>query len=162
VRIKSQEDFLAGLMFSAIGIAFALGSMTYRMGTTVRMGPGYFPLILGILLAVLGSIVLIKSVLGEPTEGRSTGRFAWRPLTLILGANVLFGILMGGLPSIGLPSMGLIVAICVMTVVASLASAEFSWRSTAIVAAVLCVGSYLIFILGLKLIIPVWPFFIGW
>ena len=60
VLIKSQKDFYSGLMFAVVGAAFALGSTNYSIGTAARMGPGYFPLVLGILLALLGVGIAFK------------------------------------------------------------------------------------------------------
>lgn len=161
MRIKSQKDFFAGLMFTAVGGAFAVGATTYTIGEGARMGPGYFPLMLGILLAVLGLFIVMESLMVETEDGEKIGRWAWRPLGFIIGANVLFGILLGGLPGIGLPPMGLIIAIFGLTFVAALAGDEFNAREVAVLATVLAVGSYLAFVLLLRLQFPVWPTFIG-
>ena len=161
MRIKSQKDFFAGLMFTAIGGAFAIGATTYTVGEGARMGPGYFPLMLGILLAVLGLFIVMESLMVETEDGEKIGPWAWRPLGFIIGANVLFGVLLGGLPSIGVPPMGLIVAIFGLTFVAALAGDEFNAKEVAVLATVLAVGSYLAFVLLLRLQFPVWPTFIG-
>jgi hypothetical protein len=161
MRIKSQKDFFAGLMFTAIGGAFAIGATTYTIGEGARMGPGYFPLMLGILLSILGLLIVMEALMVETEDGEKVGPWAWRPLGFIIGANILFGILLGGLPSIGLPPMGLIVAIFGLTFVAALAGDEFKAREVAVLATVLAVGSYLAFVLLLRLQFPVWPTFIG-
>ena len=111
MKIKSQKDFLSGLMFLAVGGIFAWGATSYPIGTGARMGPGYFPLLLGVLLAILGAIILLGSLIVETPDGDKVSKIAWKPLGYILGANLLFGILLGGLPKIGLPSFGLIVSI---------------------------------------------------
>lgn len=160
MHIKSQKDFFSGLMFLVIGIAFAWGATTYNVGVGARMGPGYFPLMLGIVLAVIGAVVLFTSLVVEVEGGEKIGRWAWRPLLLIIGANVLFGILLAGLPSIKLPGMGLIAAIYGLVIVASMADGHFHIRSVLVLATVLAIGSYLAFIVLLKLQIPVWPSFI--
>jgi len=103
VNIKSQKDFFSGLMFMGVGVAFAWGASGYTIGNGARMGPGYFPLVLGILLAFLGSIITFKALVVETMDGDKIGSFAWRPLTFIILANVVFGVMIGGLPSIGLP-----------------------------------------------------------
>ena len=82
------------------------------------MGPGYFPLMLGILLAGLGAFIIFESLVVETEDGEPIGKLAWKPLGFIIGANLLFGILLGGLPSIGLPAMGMIVAIYGLTFIA--------------------------------------------
>jgi hypothetical protein len=160
VNIKSQKDFFSGLMFLVVGAAFAWGATKYSIGTGARMGPGYFPLLLGVLLAVFGAVICFTSLVVETADGDKVGGFVWRPIIYILGGNLAFGVLLGGLPSIGLPHMGLIVAIFALTIICSKAGTEFNWRDVIILAAVLSVGSYLAFIVLLKLQIPVWPKFI--
>jgi hypothetical protein len=144
-----------------VGGIFAWGATTYSIGTGARMGPGYFPMMLGILLAILGAIILFGALIVETPDGDKVGSIAWRPLAYILGSNLVFGILLGGLPSIGLPPMGLIAAIFALIIIASKAGDEFDLKSVLILSAVLSVGSYLAFIALLKLQMPVWPWFIG-
>lgn len=115
MRIKSQKDFFSGLMFTAIGVAFAGVSSTYTLGSGARMGPGYFPLVLGVLLAGLGAVIALRSFTSGPEDGDPVGRFAWRPLVFIIAANLAFGACLGGLPSIGLPPLGLILGIFILT-----------------------------------------------
>ncbi|WP_077000236.1 tripartite tricarboxylate transporter TctB family protein [Variovorax sp. KK3] len=161
MRIKSQRDFFSGAIFSAFGVAFAWGATNYTVGTGARMGPGYFPLIVGVLIALMGALITFKSLTVETDDGEPVGRIAWKPLVFIIGANIVFGILLGGLPSIGLPPMGLIVAIYVLTFVASLAGDNFNAKAVGILATILAVGSYLAFVVALKLQFPVWPTFIA-
>ena len=161
MKIKSQKDFLSGLMFLVVGGIFAWGATNYSIGTGARMGPGYFPMLLGVLLAILGAIILMGSLIVETPDGDKVGHISWRPLAYILGSNLVFGVLLGGLPSIGLPSFGLIVAIFALIIIASKAGDEFDWKSVLILSAVLSVGSYLAFIALLKLQMPVWPWFVG-
>ena len=160
MKIKSQRDFFAGLMFTLVGAGFAWGATTYTVGTGARMGPGYFPLMLGILLAILGLVVIFTSLVVETPDGAPIGKIAWKPLVFIISANLVFGVLLGGLPSIGLPAMGLIIAIYALVIIASLAGAQFSLKLALILATILAVGSYLAFIVGLKLQFQVWPTFI--
>ncbi len=158
--IKSEKDFFSGLMFTIVGGAFAFGATTYNIGTGARIGPGYFPLLLGIVLAILGMIITAQALISGRPGGDKIGAFAWRPLCFIIGANLLFGVLLGGLPSIGVPAMGLIVAIYGLTLVASLAGERFNFKEVLIVATVLALMSYGAFIMLLKLQFPVWPTFI--
>ena len=160
MKIKSQQDFFSGLMFMAVGIAFAWGATTYHIGEGARMGPGYFPLMLGILLAALGAFIVFESLVVETEDGEPIGKWAWKPLGFIIAANLLFGVLLGGLPSIGLPAMGMIVAIIALTFVAELAGDEFNLKEVIILSIVLSIGSYLAFIVLLKLQFQVWPTFI--
>ena len=158
--IKSQKDFFSGLMFAIIGGGFAWGATSYSVGTGARMGPGYFPLLLGILLAILGAFTVFYSLVEHTEDGDKVGKFVWRPIVYVLGANVAFGILLAGLPSLGVPAMGLIVAIFALVIIASKAGDGFDLKEVLILATVLSVGSYLAFIVLLKLQMPVWPTFI--
>lgn len=160
MNIKSQKDFFSGLMFMGVGVAFAWGATTYSVGNGARMGPGYFPLMLGVLLAILGTVITFKSMVVETEDGEKIGTWAWKPLFFIIAANLVFGILLGGLPSIKVPAMGLITGIYALTFIASLAGEEFKLKEVAILATVLAIMSYLAFIVLLKLQFPVWPTFI--
>ena len=161
MKIKSQKDFFAGLMFMGVGVAFAWGATTYSVGTGARMGPGYFPLMLGILLAIIGCVITFKAAVVETVDGEKIGKWAWKPLFFILAANFAFGILLAGLPSLGIPAMGLIVGIYALTFIASLAGNEFHAKSVFVLATVLAVGSYVAFVWALRLQFPVWPSFIS-
>ena len=160
MHIKSQKDFFSGLMFVGVGVAFAWGATTYNVGEGARMGPGYFPLLLGIVLSLIGAAVLFGSLVVEIEGHALIGKWAWRPLFFIIAANLAFGVLLGGLPSLRIPAMGLIAAIYALTLIASLADGHFHLRDTLILATVLAIGSYLAFIVLLKLQIQVWPSFI--
>jgi len=160
VNIKSQKDFFSGLMFTVVGVAFAWGATTYTVGNGARMGPGYFPLMLGIVMAIIGMIITFTALVTETPDGDKIGKWAWKQVFFILGANLAFGILLGGLPSLGVPAMGLIAAIYALTIIASLAGHEFNIKSVLILATVLAFGSYFAFIWALKLQIQVWPTFI--
>ena len=158
--IKSQKDFYAGLMFAVVGAAFALGATRYSIGTAARMGPGYFPLVLGVVLALLGVAIAFKATVVETQDGDPVGRWGWRPLFFVLLGNFVFGLLLAGLPSLRLPAMGLIVAIYGLTFIAALGSPEFNAREVFILATVLAAGSYAAFVWALKLQFPVWPAFL--
>ncbi len=160
MRIKSQKDFFAGLLYMLTGIAFAWGATNYNIGDGARMGPGYFPLLLGIVLAVIGGIVLFQSLVVETPDGDKIGRWAWKPLLFIIASNFLFGILLGGWPALGIPAMGLIIAIFVLTFVAALAGTEFRFVEVLILAILLAALSWFAFVWGLKLQFQVWPTFI--
>ena len=161
MRIKSQADFFSGVMFATVGGAFAVGATTYTVGNGARMGPGYFPLMLGILLAILGVIIMFQAMVVETTDGGPIGKWAWKPLAFVLGANLAFGVLLGGLPSIGLPAMGMIIAIYALTIISSMAGEQFKLRDVLILSTILAAGSYVAFIWALKLQIQVWPTFIS-
>jgi len=160
MKIKSQKDFFAGLMFVTVGVAFSWGATNYNIGEGARMGPGYFPLVLGILMAILGLAIVFQALVVETEDGEKVGSIAWKPLGFIIGANVAFGLLLGGLPKFGIPAMGLIAAIYALVFIASLAGDAFKPKEVTILATVLAVFSYIAFVWLLKLQFPVWPSFI--
>ncbi|MFD1709615.1 tripartite tricarboxylate transporter TctB family protein [Ottowia sp. GY511] len=161
MRIKSQKDFFAGLLYMGIGVAFAWGATNYTIGDGARMGPGYFPLLLGIVLAVIGGIVMFRALVVETADGEPIGRWAWKPLVMIILANFVFGILLGGIPSLGIPAMGLIAAIYGLVFLAALGGSEFKFVEVLILATILAVGSWFAFVWGLNLQFQVWPSFIS-
>jgi Tripartite tricarboxylate transporter TctB family len=160
VKIKSEKDFFSGLMFTAVGIAFAWGATGYTIGTGARMGPGYFPLVLGVVLALIGLFIIFESLVVETADGEKIGKFAWKPLCFIIGANLLFGLLLAGLPSLKIPAFGMVAGIYGLTLVASLAAEKYNIKEVLVLATVLAIGSYLAFVMLLKLQFPVWPAFI--
>jgi hypothetical protein len=160
MRVKSQKDFFAGLMFSVVGVGFAIGASTYSIGEGARMGPGYFPLMLGIVLAFLGTVLVFESLVVETEDGEKVGKWAWKPLGYIVGANLAFGVLLAGLPSVGLPAMGMVAGIYGLTLISSLAGDEFNLKEVLVLATILSAGSYVAFIWLLKLQFQVWPSFI--
>lgn len=163
MSLKSQKDFASGVMFTVTGAAFAWNAATaYTVGTAAQMGPGYFPLVLGLVLVLLGGFIMFFSLVVETPDGGLIGEIAWRPLVCILGANLLFGVMLGGLPLLGLPSMGLVAAIYALCGLALLAdTSSFTLRRWLVLSSVLAAGSYLVFIQLLKLTLPVWPAFIS-
>ncbi len=139
--IKSQKDFFSGLMFTLVGAAFAWGATSYNVGTGARMGPGYFPLLLGVFLAVLGGFITFYSLIEHTEDGDPVGAFAWKPVVFILGANIVFGILLAGLPRFGIPPMGLIAAIYALVIIAGKAGDTFSLKESLIMSTIFSVGS---------------------
>lgn len=160
MTIKNQPDFYSGLMFMVAGLAFAWGATNYNVGTGARMGPGYFPLMLGILMALVGCVIVFSTLVAKHAPEEKIGKWAYRPLFYIIAANVVFGILLAGLRPIGLPAFGLIVAIYALTFIASMAQSDWKFKPTLILATALAIGSYLTFVMALKLQFPVWPEFI--
>ena len=170
MKIKSERDFWSGMMFLVVGVVFAIGATNYSMGPacppndpcatslwarlaqlSAHPGAGYFPLGLAILVALLGAIVLFKSLTIESDGGDPIGKIAWRPLIVIIVAIALFGVM--------LEPLGLAITVPVLIVIASLAGDEFHWKGVTIAAIVLTIGSWAIFVWGLKLTIPVLPWF---
>ena len=161
MHLKSQKDFLSGVMFTCVGLAFAIGATSYNIGSGARMGPGYFPLVLGILLALGGGVVMVGALSKESAGGDPIGQIAWKPLVFVIGANLVFGLLLGGLPSLGVPAMGLMLAIYALVVIASIAGPRFTLKAALLLGTILAIGSYLTFILGLGLQLQVWPTFMA-
>lgn len=160
MKIKSQKDFWSGLMFMAFGIAFAWGATNYTIGEGARMGPGYFPLMLGIILTLVGLFIVFEAMVVETEDGEKIGKWAWKPLVFIIGSNIVFGICLGGIPKLGIPALGLIVGIYALTFIASMAGDEHNSKQVLVLATVLAIISYLAFIVLLKLQFPVWPSFL--
>jgi hypothetical protein len=152
LKIKSEKDFWSGLMFIAVGVAFAWGASAYSFGSSARPGPGYFPFGLGVLMAMLGGLILFKALTFEVEGGDKIGPWSWKPLVMITATVAIFGWM--------LPHMGLVIALPILVVVAALAGDEFKIKDALLNSVVLTIGSWAIFILGLKLTIPLWPSFI--
>lgn len=153
MKVKSQRDFVSGLMFIVVGVTFAVGATNYSMGSSAKPGAGYFPLILSVLMAILGAIVLFKSLTIETEGGDPIGHIAWRPLTVIVVSIAVFGL--------ALPRLGMFMTIPLLIVMVSFAGDEFSWKGVIANSIVLTAGSWVIFIWGLNLTIPLKPAFMG-
>jgi hypothetical protein len=153
VKIKSQRDFAAGLMFIAIGVGFAIGALNYTFGSSAKPGPAFFPFGLGMLLAVFGAMVLFKALTIESVDGEPIGHIAWKPLIVILGTVVLFGIL--------LPRVGMVFALPLLVIGSSFASEEFKWLPSIVSSVLLTVLCWLVFVKGLGLTIPMLPAAMG-
>jgi Tripartite tricarboxylate transporter TctB family len=153
LKIKSHQDFWSGLMFIATGIGFAIGATNYSMGSSARPGPGYFPLILSVIMALLGCVVLFKSLTIETEDGQPVGQIAWRPLLVITASIVVFGL--------ALPRLGMFATIPLLILMVSFAGGGFSWKDWLGTSIVLTLGSWVIFIYGLNLTIPLKPAFMG-
>jgi hypothetical protein len=146
--IRNQRAFAAGALFLAVAVFYFTMSFNYMQGTPARMGPGFFPKMVAILLALVGLGVLIGSVAPRAHIER-LARWDLKGLLWITGSVALFAIV--------LPTFGLVIAIAVLVIVSSLASPEFTWRGTivnTVVLIVFCVG---VFVYGINLQFPVWP-----
>ena len=144
--IRSPKDFLAGLIFVAFGLAAIVIGSAYPLGTAARMGPGYFPRILGILLIVLGGALSFRAL---RIKGTPLPDWKWRPVLVVLGSVVVFGIIVTHV-GLALSTVGLIVA-------SSAASTEFRWKESLVSGILLAALATGVFVYGLKLVIPVWP-----
>ena len=164
-KIKSQQDWWAGLMFIGFGlffIVFSLGTPDfinnivgtkliggYQMGSSVRMGPAYFPVVLGGMLAVLGLLVLHDSVV---EEGPKVAKFHFRPLLFIAVSSLVFAYL--------LKPLGLVLASIALVFISAFGGHEFKWKEVAIMSVVLVIFSVLVFVKALSLPFPICPAFI--
>lgn len=153
MKIKSEKDFWSGLMFLVVGIGFAWGALNYSFGSSARPGPAYFPFGLGILLAILGALTLFEALTIETEGGEPIGDIAWKPLIIIVGSIALFGLL--------LPRLGMVISLPILVITSAMAGDEFHWGEALINAVILTLGSWAVFILGLNLVIPLWPAFGG-
>jgi len=148
--IRHPKDFWAGVMFIAFGVAAITVGSAYPIGTAARMGPGYFPRILGILLIVLGAVLSLRG-LRTPGSGITFGSFV--PMLVVLGSVVLFGLTA--------LKIGLVLATIVLILISSAASPEFRWKEAIVSGIILAAVAVGAFIWGLGLEFPVWPTFLG-
>lgn len=144
-----SKDFWAGLMFLVFGLGFVFVARDYSMGSAVRMGPAYFPTVLGGMLAVLGVVIGGQSFI---VAAERIGHFAARPTVLVLLSVVLF--------ALTLRPLGLVGSTALLIFVGALGGSEFNWREVAILYLVLIVFSVAAFYYGLGLPFPLWPAFL--
>ncbi|MFO1399479.1 MAG: tripartite tricarboxylate transporter TctB family protein [Burkholderiales bacterium] len=148
--IKGPKDFWAGVLFVALGIfAITVGS-NYTLGTAARMGPGYFPRILGILLILLGTIIALQ---GVRVPGESIPRWHWRPTLVVLGSVVIFGLVVD--------KLGMALGTVLLIVGSSAASHEFRPKEAVIAGILLSALACGVFIVGLGVQLPIWPAFLN-
>lgn len=138
-------------MFVFVGLMFAFVAPNYGMGTPAKMGAGYFPFWLGLVLAGMG-IVVALSGMGPKAPEEKLAKWDWKSVLWVTGSVVLF--------AAALPYMGLIVSLIVLIFISAMASHEFHWKGTVVSAVILNVIAYVAFVWGLKLQFPVWPFFL--
>ena len=152
MRVRNSHDLWAGVMFMAFGLLFVVLSRQYQLGTAAKMGPGYFPTVLGGLCFLLG-LVVTATAFSRSTEETKVAPVGWRELIVILVSVALFAAL--------LPQLGIIVALLTLVIVSSTASHEFRLRDSLIAAVVLLVLSYFVFVKGLELQFPLLPKFMS-
>jgi hypothetical protein len=146
MQIKAPKDFWAGLMFVGFGLGFALVARNYPMGTAVKMGPAYFPTILGVLLAILGLILVLRSF---AIGGDKVPRLYFRPLIVLVTALALFGFM--------LRPVGLIAAVLTLVAVSTFAGTKPKVKTVLLLAVFLAAFSALVFHYGLGLPLKLWP-----
>jgi hypothetical protein len=145
-KIPRPKDFYAGLLFVAFGVFAIIVARNYPLGTAARMGPGYFPRLLGILLIVLGAALSLTALRGwgPPLPG-----WKWRPVSVVLLSVVAFGLV--------LTHAGLVLSTIGLIAVASTASREFRFKESLLSGVLLAALSVGVFVIGLKLQLPIWP-----
>jgi len=144
--LHDNKDFLAGLLFILIGASAVVFARDYPMGSAMRMGPGYFPTILGGILFLFGVYVMVR---GVRSGAKVKGEWGWRPLALITLSIVLFGFLMDRL--------GMIPALAVMFFVSALAGREFRFKEVLILTVLMSAFAVGVFVYGLKLPFQLFP-----
>ena len=148
IDLRSNKDFLAGLLFMAIGLAAVAVALNYPFGTAMRMGSGYFPSVLGGILVLLGAWVMARGLRsGEKLESG----WGCKPLALVALSFVLFGFIM--------PRFGLIPALVAVLFVSALAGREFRLKEVLVLTAVLCAFAVVVLLYVLKM--P-YPLIAGW
>jgi len=143
VRIRNPKDLWSGLLFLGVGGAVVLLARNYQLGSALKMGPGYFPTALGGLLAMVGLIAVARSFI---RPGTAIEPFHWRLLSMVLGATLLFGVLVR--------HAGLIAAVTVLVMMAAAASVYFRWRAAIALTVGLIVFSVIVFVKALGLPMP--------
>jgi hypothetical protein len=151
VKLRNHQDLWSGIMFVVLGVVFIVLSRQYQLGTAAKMGPGYFPTVLGGILALLG-LMIVATAFSKSNPEAKLAPVGWRELFLLLLAVALFAIL--------LPKLGLIVSLWVLIFVAALGSYEFNLKETFLSAIVLSVLGWGVFAKGLELQLAVWPKFL--
>jgi hypothetical protein len=148
--IRHPKDFWTGLIFLFFGLGAVLVGQDYPMGRAGRMGPAYFPTVLGSLLALIGLIAVVRSFV---RPGEAVGRFYVKEVALILAAIVLFGFLMRG--------AGLVPAALVLILLSAYASPRFRWGEALLLAAGLALFAVVVFVKLLGLPMPVFGPWLG-
>jgi Tripartite tricarboxylate transporter TctB family len=146
MRIRAPKDFWSGVMFCAFAVVAVLAARGYSLGSAGKMGPGYFPLLLGGLLGVLGVILIGRSLV---LDGEPVPRFHLLPLAVIAVAVALFGLT--------IEPAGLVLSLALLVVLSAWAGPQFRLTETVALAAALIVFSIGVFVYALGLSLNVWP-----
>jgi hypothetical protein len=146
MRIRAPKDFWSGVMFCAFAAVGILTASGYSLGTAGKMGPGYFPLLLGGVLGMLGAILIARSL---ALDGEPLPRMQIVPLAVLAGAVCLFGVM--------IERFGLIAALAVLTLLSAWAGPQFRWKEAVALAVALTAFSIGVFVYALGLALPIWP-----
>ncbi|MCO5065951.1 MAG: tripartite tricarboxylate transporter TctB family protein [Rhizobiaceae bacterium] len=135
-----KTNLACGALLIAVGLYFGIQALSMEIGTTFRMGPGFFPLALSAILIVLGAIIFVQAT---RVEGEPLGAIAWRGMFFILPAPIIFGLTVRGL--------GFLPALFVTTLVASFASHKMTPIAALVLSVCVTAFSYVVFSWGLSL-----------
>jgi hypothetical protein len=147
--IRGPKDFWAGVLFIALGVFTLIVGSNYTLGTAARMGPGYFPRILGMLQIVLGLIIAFR---GIRVPGEAIPKWRWRPTLVVLGSVVLYGLIVA--------SLGVAISTVILIVTSAAASHEFRPKESIVAGILLSALAVGVFVIGLGLQLPIWPTFL--
>jgi putative tricarboxylic transport membrane protein len=150
MTIRAPKDFWSGVMFLAFAAVALFTARHYSLGSAGHMGPGYFPMLLGGVLAALAFVLIGRSLV---IEGEALGRITLLPLAIIVVGVCLFGVL--------IERLGLIVSLMIVTAVTACAGRQSKPVEIAALAVVLAAFSLGVFVYALQLPLPIWPAFAG-
>jgi hypothetical protein len=143
--LSQRADLWCGVLLAGIGGAVLWAGADYPMGVPSRIGPGYVPRLLGILLGGIGLFLIGRSVF---TREEIDTSIAWRPTVLVLASLVAFALVFD--------ATGLVPAILVTVAVANYATPENRWLTAISLGAILAFFAWALFVKGLALPLPVW------
>lgn len=144
MKIRDRHDIIGGLTLTALGIFVVFYAQRYEFGDLNRMGPGYFPVALGVMLTILGLIIMIPAFFREGERIH----FDLAPFLLVTASLVAF--------ATALKPLGIMLATVISVVLASMAS-DMTWVGRTLLAIAIAAVTYVVFIFGLSMLIPVWP-----
>ena len=145
-----NKDLLAGLMFIVIGVIFWVGASNYQLGTAARMGPGWFPSVLGAIMTFLGVLIAGLGLKNQAQWAATEGiGWTWKPVIILTVAVVLFGF--------ALPTLGMVVAIILLTFLSGMAAHDKEYKSLAMITVIMCIFCAAVFVWGLKLQMKLFP-----
>lgn len=145
MKSKDTQDIVGGLALVAIGLFASLYAQQYEFGDLNRMGPGYFPVVLGMILAVLGALIAIPAFMrrGEPVH------VEYKTFALVMASLIAF--------ALTLKVLGLVLATALAVIISSLADRDITWKARIILAVCVAGLTWLVFIFGLSMTLPTWP-----
>lgn len=143
---RDTRDIVGGILMIALGVFAACYAQRYDFGTLNRMGPGYFPVALGVLLAALGVSIAVPAWFRASTPGDAV---RWKVLAIIIGSVVLF--------ALTLEPLGLVLSTALAVFISTLAGTDISWKTRAKVSIGVAAITWAVFIFGLNMVLPTWP-----